>query len=147
MGAPSFRSLDRAEIEALLTRHAVGRLAYAEGTGVQIEPIHYVYRDGWVFGRTQPGSKLTALAHRPFVAFEVDEVDALFDWRSVVVRGAVYFLDPEGAPSERERYATAVAALRTLVPETLAHGDPVPFRQVVFGIHADDATGRAASTA
>ncbi|MCU0636202.1 MAG: pyridoxamine 5'-phosphate oxidase family protein [Gemmatimonadaceae bacterium] len=143
---PRFFSLDRAAIEALLSRHAVGRLAYAEGTGVQIEPIHYVYRDGWIYGRTQPGSKLTAIAHRPFVAFEVDEVDALFDWRSVVVRGAVYFLDPEGAPVDRTRYATALEALRSLVPETLAPGDPVPHRQVVFGIHADDATGRAAST-
>lgn len=144
--APTFHSLDRAAIEALLGRHAVGRLAYVEGQGVQIEPIHYVYADGWLYGRTQPGSKLAALAHRPWVAFEVDEVEGLFDWRSVVVRGHFAVLDAAGAPAEQAQYARAVTALRSLLPTALTPDDPVPARQVLFAIHADDATGRAATT-
>jgi nitroimidazol reductase NimA-like FMN-containing flavoprotein (pyridoxamine 5'-phosphate oxidase superfamily) len=143
---PAFRSLDRAEIDALLGRHSVGRLAYVEGHGAQIEPIHYVFEDGWIFGRTQPGSKLTALAHRPWVAFEVDEVDGLFDWRSVVVRGGIHFYAPDDAPPQRAQYDRALAAIRRLVPAALTAEDPVPDRVVIFGLHADDASGRAATT-
>jgi uncharacterized protein len=142
---PQFRSLDRAEIEAMLARHFVGRVAYLEGQGVQIEPIHFVWEAGWLYGRTQPGSKLSALAHRPWVAFEVDEVAGLFDWQSVVVRGRFAVLDSDGAAADQARYRTALAAVRRLIPEALTSADPVPARAVLFAISADDAEGRAAS--
>jgi uncharacterized protein len=139
-----FRSLDRAEMEALMARQSVGRLAYLEGQGVQIEPIHFVFEGGWIYGRTEPGSKISALAHRPWVAFEVDEVHGLFEWQSVVVRGHFQLLSPAGTVAEQRQVATAIAALRRLVPGTLGPDDPVPDRQLLFAIHADDAQGRAA---
>ena len=40
---PRIRELTRAEIEALLTRNNVGRIAYAFKDRVDIEPINYVY--------------------------------------------------------------------------------------------------------
>jgi nitroimidazol reductase NimA-like FMN-containing flavoprotein (pyridoxamine 5'-phosphate oxidase superfamily) len=41
--APRFRSLDRGEIDEILARNHVGRLAYAWKNHVDIEPLHYVY--------------------------------------------------------------------------------------------------------
>ena len=82
-----YGTLERDEIDALLARHNVGRIAYTFRDRVDVEPINYVYRDGWIYLRTGPGSKLTTLARHPWVAFEVDEVDGPFDWRSVVGRG------------------------------------------------------------
>ena len=71
---------------ALLARNHVGRLAYAHHSHVQIEPLNYVYADGWLYGRTSPGAKLDATGESWWpVAFEVDEIDSLFSWRSVVV--------------------------------------------------------------
>jgi len=72
---PRFRELDRAECLAILQRHFVGRMAFARKDGVDIEPIHYVLDDGWLYGRTQPGTKLEALTHNRWVALEVDEVE------------------------------------------------------------------------
>src|SRR6478609_4040285 len=107
---PTFSDLRRDEAIALLARHHVGRLAFTFHDRVDIEPISYVYADGWLYVRTSPGTKLTTVKHHPWVAFEVDDVVSRFDWRSVVVRGTIYFLDPE---RDRDDYHAAVAVVRT----------------------------------
>ena len=142
--APEFRTLDDAECRALLARHRVGRIAYSLRDRVDIEPIHYVYDKSWVFGRTSVGAKLSTLAHRPWCAFEVDEVHAMFNWTSVVVKGSFHLLDPEsGSP---DSYRRALELLSSLVPGTFTSDDPVPHRTILFGIHAQEITGRSAST-
>lgn len=144
---PTFRSLDPPEMEALLARHHVGRLAYSFHDDVEIEPIHYVYADGVLYARTAPGHKLHTLEHHRWVAFEVDEVDGLFDWRSVVVHGAVYRVEPGETPSDRATYDRTLARLRELVPALFRADDPAPERTVLFRIHVDRMTGRAATSA
>lgn len=145
-GAPHFRHLTPDECRALLDRQAVGRLAYVEHGQVGIVPIHYVHADGWLYGRTTPGAKITAMQHHPWVAFEVDEVDGPFDWRSVVVRGALYVIERDGPNAERARWARAAELLRLIVPEALTPADPTPDRAVLFRVHLGEVTGRAASS-
>jgi nitroimidazol reductase NimA-like FMN-containing flavoprotein (pyridoxamine 5'-phosphate oxidase superfamily) len=142
--APVFRDLDFGEIEAMLKEHSYGRLAFTFRERVDIEPIHYVYDSGWLVCRTGPGTKLTQLAHHPWVAFEIDEVHALFEWRSVVVKGTVYFPEPDGSTTNDETWQSSVNALRRLVPTALMPNDPTPGRTVVFRIHIDEMHGRAA---
>ncbi|MBM3886183.1 MAG: pyridoxamine 5'-phosphate oxidase family protein, partial [Gemmatimonadetes bacterium] len=91
-------------------------------------------------------TKLEVLLHNRRVAFEVDEVDTLFDWRSVVVRGGLYLLRAVGSEVERERYAQGVAAVRRLIPEAFTPDDPTPERAILFRIHVDELSGRAATT-
>ena len=142
---PIFRELSRSEIDALLARNNVGRMAYSRGAHIDIEPVHYVYANGWLYGRTSPGRKLDMLSREWWpVAFEVDEVDDLFRWRSAVVHGGFYTLDPAGATWEREEARKAIELLRTLVPETMTDDDPVPFRSVIFRIAVQEVSGRAA---
>ena len=141
---PQFHDLDQAAMDAILARNYVGRLAYSFHDKVDIEPINYVYADGVIYGRTAPGSKLATIEHHRWVAFEVDEVEGLFDWRSVVVHGAVYRVEDGGTPRDREAYERTLERLRTLIPETLSKGDPTPFRSVLFRIHPDTMTGREA---
>ena len=143
---PSFGELTRAECDELLARNHVGRLAFTFHDRVDVEPVHYVYADGWLHGRTGPGAKLSTLRHHPWVAFEVDEVKGLFNWRSVVVHGVVHIPDADGAPSDREALAATLAQLRTLLPEALESDDPAPERLVLFRIHIDEITGRSATT-
>jgi uncharacterized protein len=144
--APTFRELDATETAALLTRQHIGRLAYSFHDRVDIEPIHYVFADSAFYLRTAPGTKLTALAHAPWVAFEVDEIDGPFDWRSVVVHGTVYMLEDAGSPEARVAYRTAVSRIRELMPTALGDDDPVPERRVVLKLHPSDMTGRESST-
>jgi uncharacterized protein len=144
---PDIHALDRARIDAILERNQVGRIAFSFHDRVDIQPIHYVYRDGWIYGRTSMGAKLRTVLHNCWVAFEVDEVEGIFRWRSVVVHGACYIFDPEGSPRERDAWERGVELLRTLLPETFTAADPVAFRSTIFRIHVDEATGREAGAA
>lgn len=146
IATPEFREMDRAECEALLGRNNVGRLAFTFHDRVDIEPIHFVFADGVIYGRTGPGTKLETLAHHPWVAFEVDEVQDLFRWRSVVVHGTFYQVERGRGALSEEGYTHAVRVLQRLLPETFTSADPVPDRTVVFRIPADQITGRAAGT-
>jgi uncharacterized protein len=142
---PRFETLTREECVALLARQHVGRLAFSFRDRVDIQPIHYVYDDGFLYGRTSEGAKLTTIAHNRWVAFEADEVLGVFEWRSVVVRGAFYVLDLDAASPDASRSAQhAVALLDAVVPDTMRPGDPVGFRTVLFRIAVDEISGRAA---
>ena len=143
---PVFRELDRAECEAILARNQVGRIAFSFHDKVDIEPIHFAHRGEWLYVRTSPGAKIMTVAHNRWVAFEVDEIDGTFDWRSVVVRGSAYLIDPEGTKEDKRVHAEAVELLRGVIPETFRGTDPVGFRHLILRIHLDDVTGRAATT-
>lgn len=132
--------------QELLKRHSVGRMAYCLHDRVDIAPIHYVYSDGWLFARTSHGHKMDALAHAPWAAFEVDEIDDVFDWRSVVVHGTVHTMERQGSPIDAEHWVRGVELLREIVPETGTDDDPVPYRELVFGVYVDTVTGRVSTT-
>lgn len=142
--APMFFDLSKRQSRALLKRHHAGRLAFAFKDRVDIVPIGYVMSGDWLYGRTAHGNKLVQLKHSPFVAFEVDEIDGPFDWRSVVARGTVYFLNPGG--EEHPDFKRALGLFRRFDPRIMREGDPVPDRTIFFRIHVDTVTGRAAST-
>jgi nitroimidazol reductase NimA-like FMN-containing flavoprotein (pyridoxamine 5'-phosphate oxidase superfamily) len=142
---PAFTDMSRDESIELLRRHGVGRLAFTFHDRVDIEPISYVYDEGWLYGRTSPGTKLTTVQHHPWVALQVDEIDGRFDWRSVVVRGAIFFLDAERGEAELATYERAVEVLRAADADAFTESDATPHRQSVFRIHADQVTGRRAA--
>jgi uncharacterized protein len=139
----AFFDLTRAEAEDLLTRNHVGRLAFTFHDRVDIEPISYVFSGDWLYARTAPGTKLAIVQHHPWVAFEVDEVRSRVDWRSVVVHGTIYFIDPS-READRKDYDTAVKILRSADADALTSADATPQRDLLFRIHADEIVGRGA---
>lgn len=142
---PIFRELDRREIEEILARNNVGRLAFTLHDRVDIQPINYVFDAGWIYGRTSHGTKLSTIAHHRWVAFEVDEIEGLFQWRSVVVKGAFYLVEPDTSISQDPAFTRGIDLLRSLIPYTFTADDPTPFRNSVFRIHLDEVSGRAAN--
>ena len=144
---PTFLDMTRAEAEELLSRNHVGRLAFSFHDRVDIQPLSYAFESPWIYLRTEEGAKITTLAHHPWAAFEVDEVEGPFDWRSVVARGAVDLMDPVHGSTDQSAYDHAVALLRQVIPGALTQEDPVPFRDVVMRLHVDDMTGRRATSA
>lgn len=143
---PKFSVLDQAACESVLASQHVGRMAYTFRDRVDIEPLHYVFADGWLYGRTAEGTKLRTLAHHPWVAFEVDAITGLFDWKSVVVRGRIEFPDPERSTLERAKYDRAVEGFRRLIPESFSEKDPTPSRDVVWALPLHSVDGRMATT-
>jgi nitroimidazol reductase NimA-like FMN-containing flavoprotein (pyridoxamine 5'-phosphate oxidase superfamily) len=141
-GKPVFSILSPAECEAVLSRNHIGRLAFINDGRVDIEPVSYVASGPWLFMRSAEGAKLAALAHTPYVAFEVDEVKSAIDWQSVVVRGTIYWLADDGRYVDRSTLDRAIEALRSFQPQALGDDDPTPFRRTIYGLHTDLMTGR-----
>jgi hypothetical protein len=82
--------LSQAECLELLAGRHFGRLGVvADGWPIMF-PVNYIFQDGQVAVRTDPGTKLTAAAQGR-VAFEVDEIDesSHTGW-SVLVTGVGY---------------------------------------------------------
>ena len=142
---PDIRPLTPAECERVLARNHVGRIAFSFHDRVDVQPIHYVYEAGWIYGRTSEGAKLVTLAHNQWMAFEVDEVRGVFDWVSVVVHGSFHRIDLDGPPSEQQAAASAIELLRTLVPDTFGEADPAAFRNVLFRVSVGTISGRLAT--
>jgi len=138
--------MERAEIEEMLSRNKVGRLAFSFHDRVDLQPIHYVYERGWLYGRTSEGEKIASLAHNQWVAFEIDEIDDTFDWKSVVIHGSLWILHPRGSPRAEEVWAKAAELVSKIVPGALTEDDPVGFRQILFRIAVSDVRGREAKT-
>lgn len=145
-GAPEFFLLSRQECAEVLTRNHVGRLAFRDGNQVTIQPIGYVARDEWIFLRSAYGAKIEAITSDPFVAFEVDEIEGPFDWRSVVVHGTIYPIPTEASEREEPRAQRAIEAIRSLMPDAFTATDPVPQRRILYGLHINELTGRLAQS-
>lgn len=139
-----FRDLQRDEIEEIISRNNVGRIAFAFHDRVDIQPIHYVYERGWLYGRTSEGEKMATLQHNQWVAFEIDEIKDTFDWRSVVIHGSFWRIHPLGSPHAEEVWAKAAELVSRIVPGALSEKDPVAFRQILFRVAVSDLRGREA---
>ncbi|MGI8401144.1 MAG: pyridoxamine 5'-phosphate oxidase family protein [Gemmatimonadaceae bacterium] len=144
-GEVVIRKLGRDEIEEIIKRNNVGRIAFSFHDRVDIEPIHYIYEHGWLYGRTSEGEKISILEHNQWIAFEIDEVNDLFDWRSVVIHGSFWIIHPQGGPRAEELFAKAVKLVAEIVPGALTENDPVAFRHTLFRIAVGDAQGREAT--
>ena len=144
---PMFTALSEAECHSLLARNHTGRLAFLNANRVDIEPVSYVAEGSWLFMRSAGGAKLDALAHTPYVAFEVDEVKSAFDWRSVVARGTIYWMADDGRYVDEAMLERAMDALRSFQPHALGDEDPTPFRRTIYGLHIDLLSGRKAEMA
>ena len=70
------------------------------------------------------GTKLATIRHNYWVAFEVDEVEEIFRWRSIVIHGGFYNLTEDESPRSHELRALAVDILRRLIPETFTENAP-----------------------
>jgi len=80
-------SLSIEQIDALLKNETVGRIGFIAGAKVSVVPIAYAYQDGYIYGRSHEGQKITAMRKDPNVCFEVDTMTTLTNWKSVILWG------------------------------------------------------------
>jgi uncharacterized protein len=115
------------EIDAVLRRQRVGRLACSANDRPYVVPIAYAYDGSAIYGCSMPGRKVDVMREQPLVCFEVEEVISPVSWRCVLVEG-VY---EELADGDARR--TALARLtpeggRAVAPSHSANGQLIVFR-------------------
>jgi nitroimidazol reductase NimA-like FMN-containing flavoprotein (pyridoxamine 5'-phosphate oxidase superfamily) len=139
--------LKQEAIETLISRQLIGHLGCTEDQTSYVVPISYAYDGEFIYCHTHEGRKIKIMRKNPKVCFEIDRLEDLGNWESVVIQGIFEELSME----EREK------ALRILVHRSLPINSSVtthlgaywPFSQndtkidgIVFRIRIREKTGR-----
>ncbi|PJJ83581.1 pyridoxamine 5'-phosphate oxidase family protein [Mucilaginibacter auburnensis] len=79
--------LNEQQINDLLRKQVTGRIAcHAKGV-TYIVPVNYVYDGEYIYSHSSEGKKIAMMRHNPEVCFEVDEIESIFRWQSVIAWG------------------------------------------------------------
>ena len=93
------RVLEVEDCMRLLETHVprVGRVSVIDDGRPLILPVNYVYADGTIVFRTDPGAKLNAAVRHDVIAFEIDDIDATWHegWSVIVIGTAEEVTDAD----------------------------------------------------
>ena|SRR5690606_10484951 len=78
--------LNDAQIEHLIKSKSYGRLACQSDGDIYIVPISYVYDGEFIYGHSQEGMKISYMRKNPKVSLLIDEINAMNNWWSVMIR-------------------------------------------------------------
>jgi nitroimidazol reductase NimA-like FMN-containing flavoprotein (pyridoxamine 5'-phosphate oxidase superfamily) len=79
--------LSEQQIDDFLKAQVTGRIGcYADGQSY-IVPINYVYDGTCIYGHSAAGKKIEMMRQNAEVCFQVDQIDSIFRWTSVIAWG------------------------------------------------------------
>lgn len=144
-------TLSKQEAEEVLQNNLTGRIGCYSGSKVYVVPVSYVFDGTSIIAHSREGMKIQFMRSHPDVCFEVESIQDLTNWKSVIAWGRY-----EELQDDVERFN----ALQLLVNRTLklkisktataphmtakrvhAH-QPGSVKAVVFKIHLTEITGR-----
>ena len=124
------------EVQAILRRNHLGRLACTVNDRPYVVPINYAFDSGFVYACASLGRKIETMREQPLVCFEVDEIRGPSDWKSVVAEG-VY----EELSDDRQR-RSALARINGHGPGAVGRSFDAAAPVIVFRIRLTDLAGR-----
>lgn len=94
----------------LLDENYIGRLAYIFGKSPYVLPITYFHdvEEKSILSYSAPGFKIEAMEKYGVVAFQVDDIITIHNWRSVLVQGNFEELEGSTAKKYLHRFAEGV---------------------------------------
>ena len=137
------------EIEKLLTKEVVGRIGYSDGHMVYVVPISYAYDGEYIYCHTHEGLKVDIMRKNPRVCFEVDHLQNMANWQSVLAHGMFEELKDEALRSDalqrlHGRVLPLVSSETTHLSRDwpFAPADFSKIAGVTFRIRLEERTGR-----
>lgn len=133
--------LNTQQIEDVLHGEVIARIGCLHDGRVYVVPVTYVYDGTHVWGHSMDGAKLTAMRAHPQVCVEVEHVDDLSNWRSVIAWGTFEECTGEDWRAGMALLVERIMPLLTFPPH--ARPDPQgPKTGVVYRIRLTSKTGR-----
>jgi uncharacterized protein len=142
-GASTHGDLTAEEIDRVLHDEVIGRIGCHAFGRSYVVPVTYAYDGVAIYGHSREGLKLRMMRSNPAVCFEVDRMDDLTNWRSVVALGTFSELEPAPAKLAMELLRHRLAPLvpsATSTPDGLHHASGMPW--CVFRILLGERSGR-----
>jgi nitroimidazol reductase NimA-like FMN-containing flavoprotein (pyridoxamine 5'-phosphate oxidase superfamily) len=126
----------------ILRSEVIARIGCLSEGRIYVVPVTYVYDGTYIYGHAMEGAKLRAMRANPKVCVEVEHVDNLSNWRSIIAWGT--FEECDGPDWDA---GFAMLAERILPLLTLPKDKPPPDlsalrRGSVYRIRVEHVTGR-----
>ncbi len=126
--------LNERQIEHVLRSEVIGRIGCIAEGRPYVLPITYVYDGTCVYGHSVDGVKMRAMRSEPSVCFEVEHVDNLANWQSVIAWGT--YEEVRGEEAEAGMRLLVDRLMPLLVSSTSGPPD---------GANAEESSGRHAA--
>jgi nitroimidazol reductase NimA-like FMN-containing flavoprotein (pyridoxamine 5'-phosphate oxidase superfamily) len=138
--------LSASEVESLLKTQFTARLGcHAEGQ-TYVVPISYAYDGASLVSHSVEGRKLRMMRLNPEVCVEIDDVENLGNWRSVIAWGRFEELGGDDALSAATHLIARFSPLLTSKASQPTHGFPdlsaIISRAIFYRIRLYSKTGR-----
>jgi hypothetical protein len=137
------------QIDQVLHRQVVGRIASNVADKLYIVPVAYAFDGNYIYAHSRDGMKIRMMRKNPNVCFQVDEIENMANWRSVIVWGVYEEIKPEPARKKAmgiimDRLAPFQSGETSHVHE---HSHPPEVvekkkRAIVFRLNIKEKTGR-----
>ncbi|MGP1994220.1 pyridoxamine 5'-phosphate oxidase family protein [Zobellia laminariae] len=146
-------NLNSRQIENVLYSLIVGRIGCHADNRTYIVPVTYAYDGKYIYGHTKEGMKIDMMRKNPMVCFEVDDLENMSNWRSVIAWGKFEELKTseqrkEGMNVLMDRVLPFITG-ETTISHSLrdSHKNTVEAMQgVVYRIELTEKTGRYEKT-
>lgn len=79
--------LDENQIEEILNGNVIGRIGCNADGITYVVPLNYVYDGINVYAHSSEGMKIDMMRKNPAVCFQVDDIQNMVNWRSVIAWG------------------------------------------------------------
>ncbi len=144
-----FGKLTSEEIEKVISDNIMGRLGCHADGKTYVVPISYAYDGKYIYAHTFEGLKISIMRKNSNVCFQVDKMENLANWQSVIAWGIFEELtDPEKRNAALKKLNDRVVPY--LASETLKLSPQWPFppddfgqiKGIVFRIQLSEKTGR-----
>lgn len=146
-----FDVLNNEQITNVISNNVVGRLGCHADGKTYVVPISYAYDGDYIYFRTFEGMKISMMRKNPEVCFQVDRMEDMADWESVIIWGTF-----EELTDTKERKKGLKILLSRILPnissEMVKFTSEWPFPPtndlnkidgIVFRIHIKEMTGRS----
>lgn len=134
--------LSAPETEDVLRSTIVGRIGCHAFGRTYVVPITYVYDGRAVYAHTREGMKLHMMRENPHVCFEVDHMDDLANWRSVIAWGTFEELHGDRAEEAMKMLVDALEPLLQGPPGASAHPRIGTVPATLYRIVLEEKSGR-----
>jgi len=130
------------QIEELLRSEVIARIGCISEGRVYVVPVTYVYDGSYVWGHAMDGAKLRAMRADPRVCVEVEHVDDMSNWRSVIAWGAFEECDGADFDAGLALLVERIVPLLTFPPNSPPPDMAALRRGSVYRIRLERKTGR-----
>jgi len=130
------------EIETALRENVIGRIGCHAFAQTYVVPITYAYDGTYVYAHTTVGMKLHMMRDNPHVCFEVDKMDDLANWISVIAWGTFEELHGPAAARAMQFLVEKIELRLSGPPGASVHPNSATEPVAVFRVKLELKTGR-----